>query len=111
MDLGLEIKQTQNLSPQMMQAMEILQMGSQELLEYLEETLQENPVLERERAGGEGERERGGRPAAAEAGVAGIHDVQTALPSWRTARTATLGALQAERNAGKRPWNTIFSPS
>lgn len=48
MDLGLEIKQTQNLSPQMMQAMEILQMGSQELLEYLEETLQENPVLERE---------------------------------------------------------------
>lgn len=41
-------KQTQTLSPQMMQSMEILQMGSQELLEYIEEAVQENPVLERE---------------------------------------------------------------
>ena len=39
-------KQTQTLSPQMMQSMEILQMGSQELLEYIEEAVQENPVLE-----------------------------------------------------------------
>ena len=35
MELGLDLKQTQTLSPQMMQAMEILQMGSQELLEYI----------------------------------------------------------------------------
>ena len=48
MELGLNLKQTQTLSPQMMQAMEILQMGSQELLEYIQETLQENPVLESE---------------------------------------------------------------
>ena len=48
MELGLQLKQTQTLSPQMMQAMEILQMGSQELLEYIQETLQENPVLESE---------------------------------------------------------------
>ncbi len=48
MELGLTLKQTQTLSPQMMQAMEILQMGSQELLEYIEETLQENPVLDSE---------------------------------------------------------------
>ena len=48
MELGLNLRQTQNLSPQMMQAMEILQMGSQELLEYIQETLQENPVLESE---------------------------------------------------------------
>lgn len=46
MDLGLNLKQTQTLSPQMMQAMEILQMGSQELLDYIQETVQENPVLE-----------------------------------------------------------------
>lgn len=39
-------KQVQTLSPQMVQSMEILQMGSQELLEYIEETVQENPVLE-----------------------------------------------------------------
>lgn len=49
-ELGLDLKQTQTLSPQMMQAMEILQMGSQELLEYIGEVLQENPVLESESA-------------------------------------------------------------
>lgn len=48
MELGLTIKQTQTLSPQMMQAMEVLQMGAQELAEYIEEAVQENPVLERE---------------------------------------------------------------
>lgn len=42
----MTVKQTQTLSPQMMQSMEILQMGSQELLEYIETQTQENPVLE-----------------------------------------------------------------
>jgi len=46
MELNMTIKQTQTLSPQMMQSMEILQMGSQELLEYIETAVQENPVLE-----------------------------------------------------------------
>ena len=48
MELNLTQKQVQTLSPQMMQSMEILQMGSQELLEYIEEAGQENPVLEPE---------------------------------------------------------------
>ena len=48
MQLHMEQKQTQALSPQMMQSMEILQMGSQELLEYIENIVQENPVLEPE---------------------------------------------------------------
>ena len=46
MELGMTLKQTQTLSPQMMQSMEILQMGSQELLEYIENQVQENPILE-----------------------------------------------------------------
>ena len=46
MELNIAQKQIQTLSPQMMQSMEILQMGSQELLEYIEEVVQENPVLE-----------------------------------------------------------------
>lgn len=46
MELSMTQRQTQTLSPQMMQSMEILQMGSQELLEYIEEAVQENPVLE-----------------------------------------------------------------
>ena len=48
LELNLTQKQVQTLSPQMMQSMEILQMGSQELLEYIEEAVQENPVLEPE---------------------------------------------------------------
>lgn len=48
MDVILEQKQVQKLSPQMIQSMEILQMGSAELQEYVEELLLENPVLERE---------------------------------------------------------------
>ena len=48
MELNMAQKQTQTLSPQMMQSMEILQMGSQELLEYIEDAVQENPVLEME---------------------------------------------------------------
>ena len=46
MNLSQQQKQQQTLTPQMMQSMEILQMGTQELLTHIEETLQENPVLE-----------------------------------------------------------------
>lgn len=55
MELNLTQKQTQTLSPQMVQSMEILQMGSQELLEYIEELAQENPVLEGADSGGKAE--------------------------------------------------------
>ena len=48
MELNLVQKQTQTLSPMMVQSMEILQMGAQELTEFVDKTLQENPVLERE---------------------------------------------------------------
>lgn len=51
MDLILEQKQQQKLSPQMIQSMELLQMGAQELQERIDELLLENPMLER----GEGE--------------------------------------------------------
>lgn len=46
MELNMTVKQTTTLSPQMMQSMEILQMGTQELLEHVQELVQENPVLE-----------------------------------------------------------------
>jgi RNA polymerase sigma-54 factor len=46
MDLNMSVKQSMVLSPQMVQSMEILQMGSQELLEYIEGIMQENPALE-----------------------------------------------------------------
>ncbi len=48
MELNMDLRQSQTLSPRMLQSMEILQMGSQELLEYIQETAQENPLLELE---------------------------------------------------------------
>ena len=48
MELTMELKQTQKLSPQMIHSMEILQMGTQELQTYVEKTLMENPTLELE---------------------------------------------------------------
>ena len=48
MALMLDLKQTQTLSPQMIQSMKVLQMGIMELREYLQDQIQENPVLEAE---------------------------------------------------------------
>lgn len=56
MELTLELKQAQTLSPQMIQAMEILQMGTQELQAYVEKSLLENPTLELEAEQGQEER-------------------------------------------------------
>lgn len=48
MELSLELKQTQKLSPQRIQSMEILQMGTQELQSHVEKALLENPALDLE---------------------------------------------------------------
>jgi RNA polymerase sigma-54 factor len=49
-ELNLSIKQTQTLSPQLMQTMEILQMSTLELKDYVEQLAQENPVMDLEDA-------------------------------------------------------------
>lgn len=46
MELRQTQKQTQTLTPQMVQSIKILQMDIQELREYVEEVFQENPMLE-----------------------------------------------------------------
>ena len=48
MKLNVSVKQTQILSPQLIQSMEILQMSSQELREYISELALENPTVELE---------------------------------------------------------------
>ena len=45
-----QLRQEQYLTPQMLQSMEVLQMNSQELLEYVNRAADENPMLEREEA-------------------------------------------------------------
>ena len=44
--------QKQSLSPQMIQSMKVLQMGLQELREYIVDAIQENPMLELPESGG-----------------------------------------------------------
>ena len=46
--LKTELRQDLKLTPQLLQSMEILQMNSQELLEYLNKVSEENPVVEQE---------------------------------------------------------------
>ena len=46
MEQNLVLKQTVTLSPQTIQSLEVLQMETQELLDYIDEQTQENPALE-----------------------------------------------------------------
>jgi len=46
--LKTELRQELKLTPQLLQSMEVLQMNSQELLEYLGRVTEENPLLEQE---------------------------------------------------------------
>lgn len=46
MDLKIDVKQSQQLSPRMVQNLEVLQMGSLQLLEYIQNLAQENPTVE-----------------------------------------------------------------
>ena len=48
MELEMQLRQNLVLSPQIIQSMEILQMNVQELSEYIDRILLENPVLERD---------------------------------------------------------------
>ncbi len=48
MELNQALRQSQTLSPQMIQSAKLLQMGAVELREYIREQLEENPVLESE---------------------------------------------------------------
>lgn len=52
LSLKTELRQELKLTPQMMQSMELLQMNSQELLEYLNRVMEENPVLEQDDVAG-----------------------------------------------------------
>ena len=44
--LKTELRQELKLTPQLMQSMEVLQMTSQELLEYISRQAEENPLLD-----------------------------------------------------------------
>lgn len=57
----LELRQSQSLvmTPQLMQAIKLLQLSNLDLIAYVEEELERNPLLERSDAGDEGQTEAG----------------------------------------------------
>ncbi len=55
MELSMHIKQNLSLSPQLLQSMRVLRMSDAELAEYIENCVQENPMLEAEASTGEPE--------------------------------------------------------
>ena len=92
MDVLLEQKQVQKLSPQMIQSMEILQMGAIELREYVEELLLENPVLEREET-----------PAQEEAGSALLNRLEWLAARSRRERSRAAGEVRDPAGAVTDP--------
>ena len=49
--LSTELRQELKLTPQLLQSMELLQMNSQELLDYLNQVSEENPLVEQTEEG------------------------------------------------------------
>ena len=86
--LNTELRQQMKLTPQMLQSMEILQMNTQDLAEYLREAAEENPLLEQEdvraltNAYEELRRQAGGLGAGAQTATFS-HDPQ---PMWEQGR-------------------------
>ncbi len=87
----LELRQTHNLvmTPQLQQAIKLLQLGNLELAAYLEGELEQNPFLERQEDRPEPPKQPPEAPAAArEIALSGIPDMsphQGAADAWSTA--------------------------
>lgn len=86
----LRMSQQQRLAPRLIQAMEILQLPSQELRERIEQSLQENPALELNEGGDE--RTQAEDAAALDASENEAEEARTGDPSERPLKIAEDGA-------------------
>lgn len=79
----LELKQSQSLvmTPQLMQAIKLLQLGSMDLVAYVEAELERNPLLERDDAGDSDRSPQGADGSASPAEAAEAADTVSAPPS------------------------------
>ena len=81
----LELRQSQSLvmTPQLQQAIKLLQLSNVELVAYVEQELEQNPFLERQDANGDGPEDGGissNSPDAAPDIAAAQSDASTAVP-------------------------------
>ena len=83
------LRQEQHLTPQLLQSMEVLQMNSQELLEYINRAADENPMLERE-----------------EDSLRREYDQLTRRISWLDGRAAGWGGVGDAPEKGGTDWET-----
>lgn len=98
LDLRLQQKMTQQLvmTPQLQQAIKLLQLSHLEMAEVLRKEMEENPVLEERADGGEERGDDGGESGAAESGGDGGEDVPDMGLSGATEHEASAGGDGAE---------------
>lgn len=90
------------MTPQLQQAIKLLQMSNQELAAYIEDEIRENPLLERESAEGGMEREADAAPGGEAAGGDGFE----AAPEG--ADSAEHIAAESLPDAGEQPLDTDY---
>jgi len=97
----LDLRQSQSLvmTPQLQQAIKLLQLSNTELAAYIEQELERNPLLERD--------ERGDAPATESAGGADTEaEPQTRRETGEEPDTATLTGAETMRGEGDSPLDT-----
>ena len=102
------LRQEQHLTPQLLQSMEVLQMNSQELLEYINRAADENPMLEREEAALRSEYEQLSRRVSwldsrAVSLSAGVNAAETGGTDWETESLEAFLCDQLERLHLEKP--------
>ena len=94
----MDLRQTQTLvmTPQLQQAIKLLELSSQELAAYVEREIEQNPLLERDEATGDGGTDPSPEPGEDPVPAAGASDPLDAS-DFAQAETAFLSALRAAR--------------
>ncbi|MFC5357505.1 RNA polymerase factor sigma-54 [Azospirillum himalayense] len=112
----LDLRQTQSLvmTPQLQQAIKLLQLSNIELSDFVDREIEQNPLLERDggpgegggEAGGDGAGDGGGEPGAVD--LAAPEERQPPMTDGRTRDTVEMTASETMGSASDAPLDTDF---
>ncbi|QCO17487.1 RNA polymerase sigma-54 factor (plasmid) [Azospirillum brasilense] len=112
----LDLRQTQSLvmTPQLQQAIKLLQLSNIELSDFVDREIEQNPLLERDsgpgegggESGGDGAGDGGGEPGAVD--LAGPEERQPPMTDGRTRDTVEMTASETMGSASDAPLDTDF---
>lgn len=112
----LDLRQTQSLvmTPQLQQAIKLLQLSNIELSDFVDREIEQNPLLERDGGPGEGGGDAGGDGAGDGRGEPGVVDLaapeerQPPMTDGRTRDTVEMTASETMGSASDAPLDTDF---